>query len=285
MTVGGNLQLSSNTALVIYSASTNSSVTGYGALVDVTGDITLGSNAWIYPWCNPTNGGGVFIKAKNVTIPASAGIGADLAGFKSANGCGPGLVSAPPNRSCGGGGYGGNGGTGKRVDSTGGTAYGSSNAPIQPGSGGGTYSNVTMGLAGVDYGGWGGGSIRIQARGTITLNGTLTTRGQGLGFFGSSSSSGGGAGGGIYLACRTIAGLGTGALIAKGGDANPYLSSSDGSGGGGGGRIAVWRVYGETSVVSCAVDGGTGYVSAASSQPGTIVWGFLQPAGSMFSAR
>ena len=101
--------------------------------------------------------------------------------------------------------------------SYGGPTYGSTNYPVQAGSGG-------AGSAGS-----GGGLICIQADlGTVRVDGTLNADGTTT----ASWCSGGGSGGGIFIACRSFAGVGT--LQANGGGHGEY------GGGGGGGRIAVW---------------------------------------------
>ena len=108
--------------------------------------------------------------------------------------------------------------------------YGSSNAPTGPGSGGGKI--VTAPLA---TGGSGGGAIRIEASGAVTMNGTITANGS---FPVDSSYGGGGSGGSIYIMCNTFGGDTNGVLRAAGGDG--IAGGSGDGGGGGGGRIAVW---------------------------------------------
>lgn len=115
-----------------------------------------------------------------------------------------------------GGGYGGIGGAG--IFSAGGIMYGTINAPTAPGSGAGTYFEAS---------GRGGGVVRIEANGNITVNGTLTATGSG------SNRGGGGAGGSIFLQCNELSGSGT--LNADGGK----QASPDHHGDGGGGRIAL----------------------------------------------
>jgi hypothetical protein len=116
----------------------------------------------------------------------------------------------------GGAGYGGSGGDGQ--DGAGGQIYGMTNAPIAPGSGGG--GNLA---------GHGGGAVRIDASGAVTIDGTIDASGGN-----SREHGGGGSGGGIFISSRTFDGAASGVLRADGGD-GVYGRS----GGGGGGRIAV----------------------------------------------
>ena len=98
-------------------------------------------------------------------------------------------------------------------------SYGVAEAPVAPGSGGGTAISSAW------YGGKGGGAVRIIADGTVTLNG-------GINAYGSNgiSHGGGGSGGSVWITCGTLAGSGTGSIMAYGGSSEA---------GGGGGRIAI----------------------------------------------
>lgn len=130
-------------------------------------------------------------------------------------GCGPG--KGQDDR--GGAGYGGlgTGGYGT-LKANAGLVYGSLMAPEQPGSGGGRSGSV---------GGAGGGAVRLEVAGHLTVNGDIRADGESA-----NDSRGGGAGGGIYLTCATFEG--TGKITAIGGSVK-----STGAGGGGGGRIAI----------------------------------------------
>lgn len=163
----------------------------------------------------------VWIVCSNLTIDAGGLIDANargyLGGVGSAVGNGPGkgsgiLVGA------GHGGYGGN--VIWNGDYMGGPPYDSTNAPVFPGSGGSGYSAAT--------GGAGGGAVRINATGTVTLNGTIRANGGN----GTASYGGGGSGGSIWISCSVATGT-SGAVSANGGSGNSW------AGGGGGGRIAV----------------------------------------------
>ncbi|MEY4744384.1 MAG: hypothetical protein RL272_329, partial [Candidatus Parcubacteria bacterium] len=101
----------------------------------------------------------------------------------------------------------------------------------------------------------GGGLVRINASGTVTLNGTISANGLN-GAVSGSNAGGGGAGGSIFVTAGTLAGTPASAWSAKGG--NGADNSNDG-GGGGGGRMAL--VYSTTSMSLAAasfdVSGGT----------------------------
>jgi len=149
-----------------------------------------------------------------------------------------------------GGGYGGTGGTGNGdgYHPPGGSAYGITNAPMDPGSGGGGAWSAT--------GSAGGGAVRIAAIGRVTINGIISANG-----VANAAGGGGGSGGGIYISCSVIGGATNAVVRAKGG--NGTVSSG---GGGGGGRIAVIYDNAAQSLepkphVPFAVDPGLGWGS------------------------
>jgi hypothetical protein len=260
LTCGGSLVLTNGGDMGIYSGPTNTSG-GCGALVDIEGDMTIGANSWIFPMSNPTNGGSALFRMKNLTIPSgNAGFNAYQGGFAGgggsrATGYGPGGATAANQ----GGGYGGVGGTtsGSVIP---GATYGSSNAPIDPGSGGGRSATTTTYL---NSGGAGGGLIRLEIVETLLLEGQLRANGR----YGSETRySGGGSGGGIYVRCKTISGGGS--LTANGGSG--YDGPSDGASGGGG-RIAVSSVYSNGWTGSATVNPGTANVTMLGAT-GTVVW-------------
>ncbi len=98
--------------------------------------------------------------------------------------------------------------------------YDSATEPTQPGSGGNKCDNTDAGC--------GGGVLRVEATGDVTVDGTIDMDGTMLG---SGNHWSGGAGGSVWITCSRI--LGSGLVSANGGDGNYY------SCGGGGGRIAV----------------------------------------------
>lgn len=181
------------------------------------------------------------------TVRVEGTLSADSAGVKP-NTHTPGTGGkGGDNRGAGGGGYGGSGGDGNVAK--GGPAWGVPNTtieekhPRQLGSPGGTAHSTA--------GGPGGGSIKLFARGSFTLNGKISADGgEGRGH---DDGSGGGSGGSIWLECATFAGTGT--MTARGGKGQ--LSNGKG-GGGGGGRVAIHSVQ-NTFTGTCDVEGGSGH--------------------------
>ena len=218
VTVGGNFTLTNASRMYVYGGVTNGGNPNYGALVSVTGNINVAASAWVYPYSHPTNGGSaLFRTAGDLTVLTGGGFDADARGY--AQGYGPG---AGQGTGLAGGGYGGKGGE-YRGDSLGGKTYGSSNAPTAPGSGSGPYFDANWpGTAG-------GGLVRVEASGNVTILGTITAN-SGTPSGGSGNFSG--SGGGIFISCKgDFSGGSIGVLRANGMNAA--------NGGGGGGRIAV----------------------------------------------
>ncbi len=270
--VGGNLVVRDRARLYMYGAATNSGGPGYGGLVAVAGQMTVGSNSWVYPFAHNTNGGIVVFRVGDLVM--QGGFNADAAGWLWRYGNRGLRGSAAPAGGAGyyrgGGGYGGEGGyVASSLDDERGLAYGDSNAPSLPGSGGGS-----------GYGGKGGGAIWIECARSAYLAGTMSASGG----TGGSQYSGGGAGGAIYVACARL--YGTGAVLrAAGGN-----GISVNGGGGGGGRVAVWRGLDRYSgIISNNVAGGFGTATNSFyfGQPGTVVYGFLRlpPPGLLILSR
>jgi hypothetical protein len=234
LTNGGSLTVYAGLVPTPLSALTTNA---YGALVSVSNTLSLATNSWIYPYSlfspytgvKNTNGSCVLFAASNVTIAAGAGFNAD------GNGHPGGTDRAANTWGNGAGGSSGRGWStyaiasggshGGWANSSGGGPYGSSNAPVFPGSGG------AAGWTG--SGGAGGGSVRIQAAGTVEINGTITANGGPQGGQQSSPQSAGGSGGSIFIAAKTFKGASSGSLMAKG------SASHSSNLGGAGGRIAV----------------------------------------------
>ncbi len=156
----------------------------------------------------------VYVVCTNFTLNTGGVINVDGKGYKAENGPGTGTGASD----LGGGGYGGRGGDGDSagIYDKGGPAYGTTNAPTDPGSGA-SGSDARAGA--------GGGAVRIEASGNVTVNGTITANGA-VGQYAS------GSGGGIYIVCGGAFSGGTSGVIR----AN---SVNAGNGAGGGGRIAV----------------------------------------------
>lgn len=177
----------------------------------------------------------------NATIGGSASFNVDGFGYGPGGGIGHGGVSGYGYGS--GAGHGGRGADGYNGGSSyayGGTTYGSSNAPITLGSGGGANS-----------GGAGGGAIQLTVAGSLQLDGTMTANG-----LAGAINCGSGSGGSLWITADTLSGAGT--LSAQGGPTSSYGA------GGGGGRIAI---------IARDRAGFTGSVSVTGSSPGTIYYG------------
>lgn len=145
----------------------------------------------------------------------------------TADGDGYGPNAGPsPTGACnetGGGGHGGRGGNGRGC--SGGAVYGTAASPTTAGSG----------AYGGSCGSYGGGVIRLDVGGTLTIDGTISADG-GAGQC-NNGGGGGGSGGSVWISASSV--QGGGAVFARGG------AAADGNrGGGGGGRIAF---YSETS--------------------------------------
>ena len=218
----------------------------------------------------------VWIKCHNITVKKESttnqkgaidvnGKGYAAAGKVSSRGRGPG--NAPL---CGSGSHGGYGGLRGNLPSryyTSGDMYSASlpyddpENPTQPGSSGASSANSGAGH--------GGGVVRIEATGTVTVSeGSITAKGSNAGAHDTYNTDaalgdGGGAGGTIYISCAKFVGSG-GMLSADGGGGDkPYQTST--SPAGAGGCIAIH--YDPAQQASATVSGMT--ISAA---PGKHIW-------------
>ena len=83
LNVGGNLILTNGGSLTVFSAMTNAGpgTTSYGALVNVTNNVLIGSSSAFYPFSHPTNGGSVWLHASNVMVLAGGAINANGKGY------------------------------------------------------------------------------------------------------------------------------------------------------------------------------------------------------------
>ena len=261
--INGSLTLTNSSSLYVYSDAAVPSTNGL--VVRVAQDMVIGSNCWVYPVSHPQNGASALFQVGSLRIDGpSGGINADSRGFVKSYGPGRGLLSWRRT----GGGYGGRG-QGYSVANGGGT-YGSSNAPVQPGSPG-VSENPS---------GTGGGLVRIEAERRVVVNGTITADGQSCGGY-----SGAGSGGGIFIKCGSFSGNTNGVLRARGGAAGA-VSGHDGKAGGGG-RIAVWRscgvFEGGAPVATKGEGGDPGSLPIATD--GTVVGGYIPPAGTVIIIR
>jgi len=227
----GELMLIEGGALHVYAGPTHGTGFSEGAVVDVAGDVTIGSGSWIYPYSHQQDGGSVRLSMRDLTIDKRGGINADHNGY--AFGHGPGTGSTYETYG-GGGGHGGRGGRAYFPRSAGGRPYGSPAEPCQPGSGGG-FAGAGATNDTTAHSANGGGLVHVEARGAVTVRGTITANGADANP--DTSPGGGGAGGGIIIKCKRFGGP-DGLLRANGGRSGQWQGAVY-SGGGGGGRIAV----------------------------------------------
>ncbi|MGZ6426674.1 MAG: Ig-like domain-containing protein [Bdellovibrio sp.] len=203
--------------------------------------------AWTSGTPNAGNGILSISVQSNFNLCLTCNINVDGKGYTAGNG--PGAGSGVSGT---GGSYGGLGGVGASAVASA-ASYGSVTAPTDLGSGGSVN------------GGKGGGSIRLNVAGTLTLNGTITSNGTAGATYCCWGSASGGSGGSIQITTGTLAGS-TGILHADGG------AGGDGNAGGGsGGRIAI--NYGTDSYSGGAIaigKSGFGGGSSRSGGAGTI---------------
>lgn len=258
------------------------SVTVYGTLTHAENSATAPSGGQWIPDAR------VYLKCDDLLIAANGTINVSKKGYRgarelvagwehSAPGYGPGRGTGTGTRG-GGGGYGGAGGNAGPGYGIGGGAYGSTNAPVDPGSGGGVGGRNAM-----VYGN-GGGVIRLDVAMNFTLDGTVVADGDSI--LAQDDMAGAGSGGSIYITCRKFMGAASGMLRAQGGAA--YSGGGERTGGGGGGRIAVWfmgNTFNGTPQPGndgTAVDGGTNlYAAASCGSKGTVFWNNMSPRGTV----
>ena len=201
--------------------------------------LTITDNATLYCHGDPDtesttgldDGSGVIINSTTITVDTGSTISADAYGFKWGNG--PGYSDT----NCGGT-YGGDGSS--NTTST----YGSAVQPLSLGSGGDSNE--------------GGGAIKLNVSGTLTVNGTISVDGRG--------GHRNGSGGSVWIIVDTFAGTNSDAIITAEGGSGQYYP-------GGGGRVAVY--YGSTTYAgSVSVAGGvdTDNDPAGNAEAGTIVY-------------
>ena len=213
--VTGDMSVNSGGRLTLLSHPTNVVDGQIGFRLDVVGDLVIANGGQIVTVADLDTGAVPYIECGNLDVQTGGLINADYRGFDQYRGLGRGNYR-------GAGGYGGqgSGGTGGLPDA--GQPYGTAFAPLYPGSGGGDYTQS---------GGRGGGAIRIGARRTMKVDGTLSANGM----YRLATHAGSGSGGGILLSARFF--HGGGILRANGANSSHY------GGAGGGGRIAVWTPF------------------------------------------
>lgn len=182
-----------------------------------------------------------------ITINSGGFINIDSAGYAGgpvlSNGYGPGGgIGTSTLHGAGGAGHGGAGGAGSSA--AGGAAYCNIANVATLGSGGGSGISTIAGAAG-------GGLVILNAGSTITMNGTITARGQAT----TNVWNGGGAGGGVKITADTI--VGTPFIDVSGG-----VGNAGGGGGGGGGCIQLtFTTANSVNISMVSTTGGIGNVN------------------------
>jgi|GEM_PF-1466217 len=161
----------------------------------------------------------VWVACSNMTVQATGLIDVSRRGYTNA--CGPGKGYGGSHF-----GYGGGYWTGSKYSS--GDLYDSIPAPSAPGSGGLSPYGPT--------GGHGGGVVRIEATGNVTVYGAIKANGQ-AGWERGDIHASAGSGGAVHIQCRRLLGNSSGSLQASGG-----ASGWAGWGGGGGGIAVAYNV-------------------------------------------
>ena len=188
----------------------------------------------------------VWVACSNLTVFAGGMVDLKLKGWRGApgsiqcRGYGPG--STPNNFGAAHGGHGG-GSTGASNSAllTPSMPYDDPDAPVQPGSSGASYHASGNSCRGSS----GGGVLRVEATGVVTVDGTIAADGQNAPGYGSQAWSSWGcsfakaaSGGSIYITCREISG--SGVISANGGGGDIPSGSTFPGYSGGGGCIAIY---------------------------------------------
>ena len=212
----------------------------------------------------------VWIACSNLTLAAGAKIDVNEKGYAAIPwalnvyryGAGPGRLVSQNGNVCGGPSHGGHGSRVFSMDYSSATPlpYDDPTDPTEPGS-----SGISVGWsAGGTTGGNGGGVVRIEATGRVTVNGAITANGRkataydkaGWGSYGDNHDSAG-AGGTVNIRCRDL--VGSGSLTADGGGGGKIDDIASPCMPAGGGCIAVR--YDPSVQTAAAVEGMT--ISAA----------------------
>ena len=160
-------------------------------------------------------------------------------GYSTESGPGAGGSNEDGNSGAGYGGPGGDGGSG--IGAPGGSAYGQDSEATRLGSGGGDNN-----------GGFGGGSIWLESKSNIRVDGSINVDAED-----GTQDAGGGSGGSIRMESPAVSGSGT--LLARGGDGGDNTNENkSGAGGGSGGRLAIYSLEGGVSNFQVNLSGGKG---------------------------
>lgn len=231
-----------NTLVYPYSPTGDLIVQG-GAVVVPSASLTV-PNLSVFPNSAIVLSNQVLTVSGDATIHPGASILADGTGYTPGVGTGAGNHSYSPK---GGGSHGGLGGANSSA-----FASGTVTGPATWGSGGANGSGQSEVAP---LGGSGGGAVRMNVTGALTVDGRISADGTSGGL-----NSGGGAGGSVWLTAGTLAGTGT--ISANGGAGNGT------AGGGGGGRVAILFLT-NSLAGSVTAFGGVGSVGGGA---GTVFW-------------
>ncbi|MFH1307245.1 MAG: LamG domain-containing protein, partial [archaeon] len=231
-----------------------------GARVNVTAGVILNSTIFTIngnSQLTASQGRAVKINTVDLTIASGSSIVLDYLGYTSGNGPGEGCSGTGSGEYGTGAYYGGVGG----ISSEGvlcplSNTYGLISKPSVSGSGGGGHGTAMVCWPPV-LGGSGGGIIIINASGTFSNSGTITSNGRNgdIGGLGNSCMGGGGSGGSIYIIAGSLSG--NGIIRANAGNGGGALGASQ-AGGGGGGRIAIYSCS-DSSSYNVQVNKGLGW--------------------------
>ncbi|MGI5868832.1 MAG: LamG-like jellyroll fold domain-containing protein [Kiritimatiellia bacterium] len=190
-------------------------------------EVSVGSFGWVTTTgaFDNTTSNRVWFSCSNLTVAAGGVIDVVGRGYKSADSkitmtsaCGPGAAEAAAH----GGSHGSFGTT--RVTSK--AAYGDAEWPEAPGSGGYMWNKDLMP-------GDAGGAVRIDATGTVTVNGRIDASAANMIEYVKYGRATGASGGSVLISCKRIAG--TGVLAARGANGTGHVDSCAGAGG----RMAI----------------------------------------------
>ncbi len=223
--------LTNSTAALSAFTLTNATLTMAGWETALEADtVTVGDGGTITllePFAEGAMSNRIWIVCVDFELAAGGTLDADGLGYNRQQG--PGKAANVGSTGGPGAGHGGCGGAGMGLP--GGIAYGSIHEPQTPGSGSGKTTNRD--------GRPGGGVIRIEATGNVTLNGTVSASGIDGEYHGFGRHSGGSAGGSIWISCETL-NANDGVVMATGGQGQEVVYGSySASGAGAGGRIAI----------------------------------------------
>lgn len=239
-----NLTLGTSSTLDMrYFTTSSAALTFSSFTIDNLGLLTHGTNT-------TTHAHIVHVGATTMSINAGGKINVDAKGYADGQGPAPG---GGEDCAGGGGAHGGDGGASEffaGCQSDGGTAYATSTDPdtIELGSGGDGRNGSTAG-----DGSQGGGMIKLNVSGTLTINGTITADGVAGNNATGGYSDGGGAGGGLHVTTGLLNGTPESLTLTGG---NGHEGGIHGGGGGGG---AVYVGYTSTAYETSdfTVTGGT----------------------------